>query len=219
MVVWSFQLRILIVYFYGYQCRKRKLGVAIVGVPKTIDNDIMLMDKTFRFDPTVKEAQRAINSAYIEAHSAYHGIGVVKLMGGSTGFIAMHASLASGQIDICLIPEVPFQLHGPHGVLKHKHNYCVSLKLNDVDHALQSVDDASVRMNMLHQDMEDEDNLLVEIMDDFDLRGLPSQLEELEECDLFGGRGGMALENDLQESLNLGMSKVSIADGAGNSMS
>ncbi|WJX66128.1 ATP-dependent 6-phosphofructokinase 5, chloroplastic [Trifolium repens] len=58
------------------------------------------MDKTFGFDTAVEEAQRAINSAYIEAHSAYHGI-------------------ASGQIDICLLPEVPFNLHGPHGVLSH----------------------------------------------------------------------------------------------------
>ncbi|XP_057492667.1 ATP-dependent 6-phosphofructokinase 5, chloroplastic-like isoform X3 [Actinidia eriantha] len=59
------------------------------------------------------------NAIHNEAHSAYHGIGIVKLMGRSSGFIAMHASLASGQIDICLIPEVPFNLHGPHGVLRH----------------------------------------------------------------------------------------------------
>jgi 6-phosphofructokinase 1 len=95
------------------------MKVAVVGVPKTIDNDILHMDKTFGFDTAVEEAQRAINSAYIEAHSAYHGIGVVKLMGRSSGFIAMQASLASGQVDICLIPEVHFNLHGPHGVLKH----------------------------------------------------------------------------------------------------
>ncbi|TXG60111.1 hypothetical protein EZV62_014684 [Acer yangbiense] len=101
------------------ECRKRRMRVAVVGVPKTIDNDILLMDKTFGFDTAVEEAQRAINSAYIEAHSAYHGIGIVKLMGRSSGFIAMHASLASGQIDICLIPELPFHLHGPHGVLTH----------------------------------------------------------------------------------------------------
>ncbi|KAI8018041.1 hypothetical protein LOK49_LG04G01625 [Camellia lanceoleosa] len=101
------------------ECRKRRLRLAVVGVPKTIDNDILLMDKTFGFDTAVEEAQRAINSAYIEAHSAYHGIGIVKLMGRSSGFIAMQASLASGQIDICLIPEVSFNLHGPHGVLRH----------------------------------------------------------------------------------------------------
>ncbi|KAL2569209.1 hypothetical protein AAZV13_18G114700 [Glycine max] len=102
-----------------HECRKRRLKVSVIGVPKTIDNDILLMDKTFGFDTAVEEAQRAINSAYIEAHSAYHGIGVVKLMGRSSGFIAMQASLSSGQVDICLIPEVPFNLHGPHGVLSH----------------------------------------------------------------------------------------------------
>ncbi|WJX61896.1 ATP-dependent 6-phosphofructokinase 5, chloroplastic [Trifolium repens] len=101
------------------ECCKRQLKVSVIGVPKTIDNDILLMDKTFGFDTAVEEAQRAINSAYIEAHSAYHGIGIVKLMGRSSGFIAMQSSLASGQIDICLIPEVPFNLHGPHGVLSH----------------------------------------------------------------------------------------------------
>ncbi|KAL4313604.1 hypothetical protein AHAS_Ahas15G0001700 [Arachis hypogaea] len=101
------------------ECRKRRYMVSVIGVPKTIDNDILLLDKTFGFDTAVEEAQRAINSAYIEAHSAYHGIGIVKLMGRSSGFIAMHASLASGQIDICLIPEVPFKLHGQNGVLSH----------------------------------------------------------------------------------------------------
>ncbi|KAG1366445.1 putative ATP-dependent 6-phosphofructokinase 5, chloroplastic [Cocos nucifera] len=101
------------------ECGKRRMKVSVVCVPKTIDNDILLMDKTFGFDTAVEEAQRAINSAYIEAHSAYHGIGLVKLMGRDSGFIAMHASLSSGQIDICLIPEVPFALEGPYGVLRH----------------------------------------------------------------------------------------------------
>uniref|UniRef100_A0A803NDJ3 Phosphofructokinase domain-containing protein n=1 Tax=Chenopodium quinoa TaxID=63459 RepID=A0A803NDJ3_CHEQI len=87
------------------ECRKRRMKVSVVGVPKTIDNDILLMDKTFGFDTA--------------AHSAYRGVGLVKLMGRSSGFIAMHASLASGQVDICLIPEVPFHIHGPHGILRH----------------------------------------------------------------------------------------------------
>ncbi|KAL3630493.1 ATP-dependent 6-phosphofructokinase 5, chloroplastic [Castilleja foliolosa] len=101
------------------ECCKRQVKVSVVGVPKTIDNDILLMDKTFGFDTAVEEAQRAIYSAYIEAHSAYRGIGIVKLMGRNSGYIAMQASLASGQIDVCLIPEVPFNLHGPNGVLSH----------------------------------------------------------------------------------------------------
>ncbi|KMZ65244.1 6-phosphofructokinase [Zostera marina] len=101
------------------ECQKRRMKISIICVPKTIDNDILLMDKTFGFDTAVEEAQRAINSAYIEAHSAYNGIGLVKLMGRSSGFIAMHASLSSGQTDICLIPEVPFDLEGQYGVLNY----------------------------------------------------------------------------------------------------
>eukprot|EP00897_Mesotaenium_endlicherianum_P000584 jgi/Mesen1/10526/ME000083S10030 len=97
------------------ECRKRGLVVSVVGVPKTIDNDILLMDKTFGFDTAVEEAQRAIQAA----KSAYKGVGIVKLMGRQSGFIAMHASLASGQVDICLIPEVQFGLSGPNGVLQH----------------------------------------------------------------------------------------------------
>ncbi|KAH9321569.1 hypothetical protein KI387_016208, partial [Taxus chinensis] len=108
------------------ECRKRRMDVAVVGVPKTIDNDILLMDKTFGFDTAVEESQGPINAAYIEAHSAYNGIGIVKLMGRHSGFIAMHASLASGQIDICLIPEVPFRLDGPNGVLQHLQHLLVS---------------------------------------------------------------------------------------------
>ncbi|KAG0492425.1 hypothetical protein HPP92_005823 [Vanilla planifolia] len=112
---------------FGKDCIRRRFKVAVVGVPKTIDNDILYMDRTFGFDTAVEEAQRAINSVYIEAHSAYHGIGIVKLMGRNSGFIAMHASLASGQVDVCLIPEDPFTLHGPNGVLRHL-SYLVQTK-------------------------------------------------------------------------------------------
>ncbi|CAI5973147.1 unnamed protein product [Closterium sp. NIES-64] len=101
------------------QCYKRGMKVAVVGVPKTIDNDILLLDHTFGFDTAVEEAQRALHAAYVEASSAYRGIGIVKLMGRQSGFIAMHSSLASGQVDMALIPEVPFCLEGPNGVLQH----------------------------------------------------------------------------------------------------
>ncbi|CAI5521810.1 unnamed protein product [Closterium sp. Naga37s-1] len=101
------------------ECYKRGMKVAVVGVPKTIDNDILLLDQTFGFDTAVEEAQRALHAAYVEASSAYRGIGIVKLMGRQSGFIAMHSSLASGQVDMALIPEVPFCLEGPNGVLQH----------------------------------------------------------------------------------------------------
>tara|TARA_B110000977_G_scaffold132451_1_gene168653 strand:- start:4918 stop:5913 length:996 start_codon:yes stop_codon:yes gene_type:complete len=101
------------------ECAKRGLAVSVVGIPKTIDNDILHIDKTFGFDTAVEEAQKAIRAAAIEAKSALNGIGVVKLMGRQSGFIAMNASLASGEVDVCLIPEVDFAMEGTGGVITH----------------------------------------------------------------------------------------------------
>ncbi|XP_057447267.1 ATP-dependent 6-phosphofructokinase 3-like isoform X2 [Lotus japonicus] len=101
------------------EVRRRGLKVAIVGIPKTIDNDIPVIDKSFGFDTAVEEAQRAINAAHVEAESVENGIGVVKLMGRHSGFIAMYATLASRDVDCCLIPESPFYLEGPGGLYEH----------------------------------------------------------------------------------------------------
>ncbi|KAG0606962.1 hypothetical protein M758_9G182600 [Ceratodon purpureus] len=100
---------------------KRKLKLVVVGIPKTIDNDIQILDKTFGFDTAVEEAQRAINAAYVEASSAFNGVGIVKLMGRQSGYITMYATIASGQVDAVLIPEVPFELEGEYGVLEFMH--------------------------------------------------------------------------------------------------
>ena len=104
------------------ECAKRGVKVSVVGVPKTIDNDILLLDKTFGFDTAVEEAQKAILAAAIEAQSAYRGVGVVKLMGRQSGFIAMFATLANGQVDCCLIPEISWTAHGPNGVINYVKN-------------------------------------------------------------------------------------------------
>lgn len=102
-----------------HECEKAGVPCAVIGVPKSIDNDILLIDKCFGFDTAVEEAQRALLAARVEAGSAFRGIGIVKLMGRQSGFIAMNASMASGVVDICLIPEVKFELHGPHGMLAY----------------------------------------------------------------------------------------------------
>ncbi|KAL1298970.1 hypothetical protein HN51_043274 [Arachis hypogaea] len=100
------------------EVRRRGLKVAVVGIPKTIDNDIPVIDKSFGFDTAVEEAQRAINATHVEAESIENGIGVVKLMGRYSGFISMYATLASRDVDCCLIPESPFYLEGPGGLLE-----------------------------------------------------------------------------------------------------
>ncbi|KAF8067362.1 PFK5 [Scenedesmus sp. PABB004] len=101
------------------KCDEADVLCNVIGVPKSIDNDILLIDKCFGFDTAVEEAQRALLAAKVEASSARQGIGLVKLMGRQSGFIAMQASMASGVVDAVLIPEVPFKLTGDKGLCKY----------------------------------------------------------------------------------------------------
>jgi|TARA_B110000967_G_scaffold188643_1_gene211653 6-phosphofructokinase 1 len=112
-------------------CRARNMKTAIVGIPKTIDNDILLLDRTFGFQTAVDEAIKAIRCGAIEARSAKNGIGLVRLMGRQSGFIATHAALASGEVDCCLIPEINTPLAGKGGVLSH-----IRRVLNKKEHAV-----------------------------------------------------------------------------------
>ncbi|KAL8539526.1 hypothetical protein ACS0TY_001220 [Phlomoides rotata] len=100
------------------EVERRGIKVAVAGIPKTIDNDIAVIDKSFGFDTAVEEAQRAINAAHVEVESFENGVGIVKLMGRYSGFIAMHATLASRDVDCCLIPESPFYLEGQGGLFE-----------------------------------------------------------------------------------------------------
>lgn len=99
-------------------CIARKVNVAVVGIPKTIDNDVDLIDRSFGFTTSVEHAQAAIQSAKTEARcNLPNGIGIVKLMGRSAGFIAVHSTLASGDVDLCLVPEIAMDLDGKDGCL------------------------------------------------------------------------------------------------------
>jgi len=100
------------------EARRRGMKLAVVGIPKTIDNDMVFMDKSFGFETAVAAAVEAINGAHNEARSARHGIGLVKLMGRHSGFIASFSAVASGEVNCVLIPEVPFKLDGEHGLLE-----------------------------------------------------------------------------------------------------
>jgi 6-phosphofructokinase 1 len=98
---------------------ERGLRIAVVGIPKTIDNDIPLIDQSFGFQTAFSLASDAIRSARVEAKSTANGVGLVRLMGRHSGFIACYAALAHSDADVVLIPEVPFALDGPHGVLEY----------------------------------------------------------------------------------------------------
>ncbi len=98
--------------------KKRNLTIGVVGIPKTIDNDIHLISRSFGFDTAVEEAARAIRGAHNEARGYPNGIGLVKLMGRHSGFLAATAALAQQEVNFVLIPEVPFSLEGENGLLE-----------------------------------------------------------------------------------------------------
>jgi 6-phosphofructokinase 1 len=101
---------------------RRKLKIAMVGIPKTVDNDFSFIQRSFGFDTAVSKAVEVVTAAHMEAHSQINGIGLVKVMGRESGFIAVHTALASHEVNFCLIPEVPFDLDGPNGFLQHLEN-------------------------------------------------------------------------------------------------
>lgn len=98
---------------------RRGLKMAVVGIPKTIDNDLSFIQKSFGFETAVSKAVDSVVAAHVEAQNAFNGIGVVKVMGRESGFIAAHTALAVNDVNFVLIPEVPFDLHGPNGLLGH----------------------------------------------------------------------------------------------------
>ena len=96
---------------------RRNLKIAIVCIPKTIDNDLNLIEKSFGFDTAIEKTVEAIKSAHVEAKGAFNGIGLIKIMGRNSGHIATHAALAQNDTNFVLIPEVPFDLEGKNGFL------------------------------------------------------------------------------------------------------
>ena len=106
-------------YDIGEEVKTTGLKISVVGVPKTIDNDLSFIDSSFGFDTAVSQAVPIIRGAHVEAKGAINGIGLVKVMGRESGFIAAHAALAQSDVNFCLIPECPFDLDGPNGFLEH----------------------------------------------------------------------------------------------------
>jgi 6-phosphofructokinase 1 len=96
---------------------RRGRKIAVVCIPKTIDNDIPFVYKTFGFDTAVEIVRQAIDGAHVEATGALNGVGLVRVMGRDSGFIAAYGCLASVQVNFCLVPEVPFDLYGEGGFL------------------------------------------------------------------------------------------------------
>lgn len=103
----------------GEEIKKRGLKIAVIGVPKTIDNDLSFIQISFGFDTAVAHAVPSVRGAHTEAKASVNGIGLVKVMGRESGFIAASTALAMSDVNFCLIPENPFDLDGPNGLLTH----------------------------------------------------------------------------------------------------
>ena len=97
--------------------KEKKKKIVLVGIPKSIDNDMPIIDKSFGLESAIQESVRTIRAANVEANCNLNGIGLVKLFGRSSGFVAMLSTLAARDVNICLIPEIPFNLYGENGLL------------------------------------------------------------------------------------------------------
>lgn len=113
------------------EIKKRGAKISVIGIPKTIDNDIAFIERSFGFETAVQEAKKVIYSAHVEAKGAPNGVGLVKLMGRESGFIAAYSTLAAPVVNYCFVPEVPFALEGTRGLFNvlekrmHKRKHAV----------------------------------------------------------------------------------------------
>ena len=113
------------------EAKKRSLKISIVGIPKTIDNDLSFVDKSFGFETAVSRAVDAVSCAHVEAHDGVNGIGIVKVMGRESGFIAANTALAINDVNYVLIPEVRFELEGENGLFAN-----LERRLKRLNHAV-----------------------------------------------------------------------------------
>ncbi|MDR1420698.1 MAG: ATP-dependent 6-phosphofructokinase [Treponema sp.] len=130
---------------------KRHLKIALVGIPKTVDNDFSIIDRSFGFNTAVDKAVEVVAAAHMEASSAIRGIGLVKVMGRESGFIATHTALASHEVNFVLIPEVNPSLEGYNGFLHH-----LEERLKNRKHAVIVVAEGALQEALLTEKKYDE---------------------------------------------------------------
>ena len=133
------------------EVERRKIDISIIGIPKTIDNDISYVERSFGYRTAVSVARGVLNTGHEEARGAYNGVSVVKLMGRNSGFIAAMASIASGDVNVVLVPEVQFDIDGEKGLLR-----LLERRLEERQHALIVVAEGAGQ-NLITQ-AEDEKN-------------------------------------------------------------
>jgi 6-phosphofructokinase 1 len=143
------------------EIEKRKLKICVAGIPKTIDNDIDLIQKSFGFETAFSIANDVIRNAHNEASGAFNGIGLVKLMGRDSGFIAANAALSIQEVNFVLIPEITFDLYGQRGFLRilrkrlEERHHCVIVVAEGAGQEFfeDSKNDTDASGNIKHKDI------------------------------------------------------------------
>lgn len=167
------------------EVRQRNIRISIIGIPKTIDNDINFIPQSFGFETAVYKATEAIECAHTEARGMPNGIGLVKLMGRESGFIAAQATLAMKEVNFVLVPEAPFTLEGEGGLLpaleerlKSRHHAVIVAAEGAGQHLLDRSGATDASGNLLLGDVAD--LLCSEIKRYMDARGIPHALKYID---------------------------------------
>ncbi len=142
------------------EIQRRKLPISIIGIPKTIDDDVQYVNRSFGYFTAIQKAKEVIDCAHVEAHCVTNGISIVKLMGRDSGFIAAGATLASQEVNFTLVPEVPFKLEGESGLLAVLHRrilerrHAVIVVAEGVgQHLMPPSDEHDASGNLIHRDI------------------------------------------------------------------
>ena len=142
------------------EIKRRKLPIAVIGIPKTIDDDVQFVNRSFGYFTAIQKAKEVIVSAHVEAHCVTNGISIVKLMGRDSGFIAAGATLASQEVNFTLVPEVPFKLEGDGGLLAVLHRRMLERRHAVIvvaegagQHLMPPAEERDASGNLIHRDI------------------------------------------------------------------
>jgi 6-phosphofructokinase 1 len=142
------------------EIKRRKLKISVVGIPKTIDDDVQYVNRSFGYFTAIQKAKEVIDSAHVEARCVLNGISIVKVMGRDSGFIAAGATLASQEVNFALVPEFPFQLEGECGLLSvlhrrllERHHAVIVVAEGAGQHLMPPSEERDPSGNLLHRDI------------------------------------------------------------------
>ncbi len=142
------------------EIQRRKLKISVIGIPKTIDDDVQYVNRSFGYFTAIEKAKEVIDSAHVEARCVLNGISIVKVMGRDSGFIAAGATLASQEVNFALVPEVPFKLEGEHGLLSalhrrllERHHAVIVVAEGAGQHLMPPSEERDASGNLLHREI------------------------------------------------------------------